>query len=224
MALSLADSVVGANASPPAPVAFTSSPHAGDALVCFVSLSGSPSAGTPTPSNVTVLDTVNGSYTPAGYVWDATNAKWISWHFVTATTTIPTVSASLSVNRTGTLTIGRFTGFQGVPRADAAIANSATGIGTAASISAISLQANEVMLIGATSGSFFGSAATGWPSLVVGNQNSAYAVEANSGTANNYSNTLNASSYWDLLLVGIYDFIAPQAPVPHASPSVNCPF
>lgn len=210
MTIAQVDWATGGGGTPPAPTPYNVACAIGDVLVCHVrSLSGT------SPGTVTVFDNVNsGNYTFLNASLDAASASWLGIFFKVANAAgTPTVSCTESAAQFGQLDIARYNGFTGIPTADASMTGAPfafTGTGTAVSCSPITSNFNTELLLTAqfrAAGGYVGGTIPGWTAadgLTFGSP-FYYAVEASSGTTNNFAGTLGTSQSWNSVFAGIYD-------------------
>ncbi len=210
MAITLQDHANGsAGGGPPPSVAFNTAVSIGDVLIGVVhSESGS------SPGTVTVSDNVNsGNYSPLNSYLDSGTSSWIGIFFKVANASgTPTVSVAESNNLFGKMNILRFNGFVGTPTADATMDATGpfTGATTAVSCSPITTNFNIELLITGnvrSSGSYTSANITGWTAFdgATFGSDVYYAVEATSGTTNNFAGTLGSAGAWQSVFAGIYD-------------------
>lgn len=189
--------------NPPGTCAISANVGSGQAIV--VMTEGS------TPGSLTITDNVNsGNYSLISTAFSNMGVFWMK----TNASGTPTVTLA---GTTGFTFVWCFalTGFAGTPTVDTAIENTASGSSVSPAISATSNFNNEAMLVhggklytesitvsgwtdGTTSGSGGGAS----------DSSGFYAIEATSGTANNFSGSISTSQAWSLMLAGIYDLPA----------------
>lgn len=182
---------------------FSSSVAAGSVIVTSVT------AGTDC-TGWTVNDTVNsGNYT---FGSSNTGGACFFWIVANATGT-PTVTVTASGGYSINMFVHQLTGWVGTPTADATLATPYTATNATIAESPITTAHNNEFLW--TEAAYGATFATGTPSgwTVIGgsglcNYCVAWAFEATSGTTNNFSQTLNASTTWYGVTFGIYDLPA----------------
>lgn len=214
MAITLIEGVGGSGGSPPSAAVFTNSIPSGDLIVACVELAGNPNfPSAPNAASVVVSDNVNtGNYTNLGFYFDATNWVSIYWKIANATGT-PSLTCTMNNATFGFIDAGHFNGFAGTPTADASLDVTGTATtGTAFSISPIVTNFNNELLLISDylGGAGFTAPPAGWTAIHVGAR-SWYAVETSSGTTNNASATITASTAWTGLALGIYDSVVSGA-------------
>lgn len=201
MAITKVDGVSGSGGNPPTATAFSGACSIGDLLIATV-------WGASGPNTFTVADTVNsGNYTSLMKVEDGTNSLYLYmfWKVANAAGT-PTVSTT-GMSNFGQIDVARFNGFVGTPTVDSALTNTTfTGSTTAVSMSPIVNNfANEVVLVGWDSGSFFTSSPSTYSILAGSSKFGWYAIQTSASVSNTYSGTQNAAVAWDGMVSGIYD-------------------
>jgi hypothetical protein len=210
--LTVSQSAKGSGANPTA--TFSSSVSSGSVIFAIIAANGW--AGT----LPTVTDNVNsGSYSQLGCYHNTSYGYLVCEYWIVANSTgTPTVSVSYS-GYYATVYVGQVTGFAGTPTADSSIVADFSGSGTTISVSpATTNYNNEIMLIGLTTSGGFGTSGSGaWNTLggctAAYNCPAVYSIEVTSGTTDNFSATLSASSDWIALLGGIYDGSGPFNPM-----------
>jgi len=151
----------------------------------------------------------NGAYSVLGFNWDTTNSRalqalWIKSSASSGSNLVITLSGSVFATYLALV----LNGFAGTATADTSLtANWNSPSGTTGTFSPIaSTQNNEILLMTTATGSFQTAQPSGWsePST---SHTDYYAICATSGTSKIFAFTINATSWFDGLLTGIYDAV-----------------
>ena len=186
--------------NPPSACSVSASVGVGQAVIIFFESNGALTGITVT-SNVT---SSNLSQLAAYPVSGTGTYQAIYWGITTSSGT-PSITVTGTAGYTYDSCMA-VTGFSGTPTADTAIVNTSTGTGTTATINATSNHNNEAMLVSQYTGDYATApTVTGWTEAAPAVQPGYYAIEASSGTANNWVGTFGTSTTWYLLLAGVYD-------------------